>query len=81
MLDAVLKFIDAVLPGQRFAVAGLSYGGYLARGVVHRRAAVIDGVLLCVPQVRTDLAHAQLPARTPLLEDRRSWLGWALVRA
>src|SRR5690242_16781814 len=51
VLDAVLAFIDAVIPGQRFVVAGLSYGGYLARGVVHRRAASIDGVMLCVPQV------------------------------
>src|ERR687887_208608 len=42
MLDAVLAFIDQVLPGQRFVLAGLSYGGYLARGVVYHRAASID---------------------------------------
>ena len=46
MLDAVLAFIDTVIPGQRFVLAGLSYGGYLARGVVYRRAASIDGLLL-----------------------------------
>src|SRR3989442_15779453 len=34
MLDAVLAFIDTVIPGQRFVLAGLSYGGYLARSVV-----------------------------------------------
>ncbi|TMD69519.1 MAG: alpha/beta hydrolase, partial [Chloroflexi bacterium] len=39
MLDVVLAFIDTVIPGQRFVLAGLSYGGYLARGVVSRRAA------------------------------------------
>ncbi len=27
MLDAVLAFIDTVIPGQRFVLAGLSYGG------------------------------------------------------
>src|SRR6266571_2970263 len=39
MLDAVLAFIDTIIPGQRFVLAGLSYGGYLARGVVSRRGA------------------------------------------
>jgi pimeloyl-ACP methyl ester carboxylesterase len=64
MLDAVLAFIDTVIPGQRFVLAGLSYGGYLARGVVYRRAASIDGVLLCAPQVKAEPAQAHLPPRT-----------------
>ncbi|HLJ82202.1 MAG TPA: alpha/beta hydrolase [Ktedonobacterales bacterium] len=69
MLDTMLAFIDAVIPGQRFVLAGLSYGGYLARGVVHHRAASIDGLLLCVPQVKADPAQAQLPPRTVVVED------------
>src|SRR5205085_4227009 len=69
MLDTMLAFIDTVIPGQRFVLAGLSYGGYLARGVVYRRAASIDGVLLCAPQVKADPAQAQLPPRTTLVED------------
>src|SRR6266852_8133260 len=69
MLDAVLAFIDTVLPGQRFVLAGLSYGGYLARGVVYRRAASIDGVLLCAPQVTAEPAQAHLPRRITLVED------------
>jgi pimeloyl-ACP methyl ester carboxylesterase len=71
MLDAVLAFIDTVIPGQRFVLAGLSYGGYLARGVVYRRAAAIDGVLLLVPQVKADPAQAELPPRTALVENSR----------
>lgn len=69
MLDVMLRFIDAVIPGQRFVIAGLSYGGYLARGVVHHRAAAIDGVLLCVPQVKADPEQAQLPPPTTLVAD------------
>jgi len=69
VLDVVLDFINAVIPGQRFVLAGLSYGGYLARGVVYRKAASIDGVLLCAPQVKADPAQAQLPPRTTLVED------------
>src|SRR5437660_8586713 len=69
MLDAVLAFIDTVIPGQRFVLAGLSYGGYLARGVVYHRAVSIDGVLLCAPQVKADPTQAHLPPRTTLVED------------
>ncbi len=69
MLDAMLAFIDTVIPGQRFVLAGLSYGGYLAHGVVYHRAASIDGLLLCAPQVKADPTQAHLPPRTTLVED------------
>jgi pimeloyl-ACP methyl ester carboxylesterase len=39
VLEVLLAFIDTVIPDQRFVMAGLSYGGLLTRGVVHRRAA------------------------------------------
>lgn len=67
MFEAVLAFIDAVIPGQRFVLAGLSYGGYLARGVLYHKAASIDGVLLCAPQVKAGPAQAQLPPNTTLV--------------
>jgi pimeloyl-ACP methyl ester carboxylesterase len=69
MLEAVLAFIDTVIPGQRFVLAGLSYGGYLARGVVYHRAASIDGLMLCAPQVKANPAEAQLPPRTAIVEN------------
>ena len=37
MLEVTVEFMDAIAPGQRFVLAGASYGGYLARGVVYRR--------------------------------------------
>ncbi len=43
MLEVALEFIDAVAPGERFAVAGYSYGGYLARGIVYQRRTQMDG--------------------------------------
>src|SRR5690349_4988825 len=69
MLDAVLAFIDKVIPGQRFVLAGYSYGGYMARGVVSRRAELIDGLMLCAPQVKADASKAQLPQRTIVVEN------------
>src|SRR5213596_2292307 len=69
MLDAMLAFIDTLIPGQRFVLAGLSYGGYLARGVLYHREASIDGVLLCAPQVTAPPTQAHLPPKTTLVED------------
>ena len=49
MLDLVLGFIDAVIHNQPFVVAGESYGGYLARGIINKRPLVVDGLLLICP--------------------------------
>jgi len=51
MLEVVMGFMDAVAPGERFVVAGVSYDGYLAQGLLHQRQAQIDGVLMIVPAV------------------------------
>jgi pimeloyl-ACP methyl ester carboxylesterase len=69
MLDVVLEFIDAVAPGERFAVAGVSYGGYLARGVVNRRRVQIDGLLLIVPTIEPDREKRTLPKHQILRND------------
>src|SRR6202035_3639841 len=49
ILDVVLGFIDRVVAGRRFAIAGTSLGGYLARAVLRRRGQDVDGLLLRVP--------------------------------
>ncbi len=51
MLELVLGFIDAVLPDQHFVLAGESYGGHIARGIIHKRPSVVDGLLLICPAV------------------------------
>jgi pimeloyl-ACP methyl ester carboxylesterase len=51
VLNVLLEFIDAVLPGQRFCVAGLSYGGLLAQGLIHHIGDRIDGAVLLVPSM------------------------------
>jgi pimeloyl-ACP methyl ester carboxylesterase len=69
ILDVILDFIDKVIPGQRFVLAGLSLGAYLARGVVHHRPASIDGLMLTVPLIVADDAKRQLPAPVTLVAD------------
>src|SRR5690606_18457323 len=60
-------FIDAVIPDERFALVGSSYGGYLARGIVHRKLAQVDGLLLIVPAIFTDPRERDLPAHVTLV--------------
>lgn len=57
MLDILLGFIDQVIPNQHFILAGESYGGHLARAILHERASQVDGLLLICPSVGKQKAH------------------------
>jgi len=88
-LQVALDLVDALAPGQRFLVIGASYGGYLALGALHRRAADIDGVMLLVanplpepttlPQHRVFVPDEAVVAS--LEEDERGWLNVATVQS
>jgi pimeloyl-ACP methyl ester carboxylesterase len=69
VLDLLIEFLDTVIPGERLVVAGASYGGYLARGLVHRRGSQIDGLLLYVPLIEKDPAELNLPQPVVIHED------------
>jgi pimeloyl-ACP methyl ester carboxylesterase len=69
MLAVVLDFIDKVIPGERFVLAGSSKGAYLARGVVHHRFESIDGLLLTVPVIKADIGKRDMPAHVTLVSD------------
>ena len=69
ILDIVLDFIDEVVPGQRFVVAGFSYGGYLARGMVFRRSVLMDGLLLVAPVILADSTQRTVPSHISLVKD------------
>lgn len=69
ILEVIIEFIQTVAPNQRFVVAGLSYGGYLARGMIYQLGSMIDGIALWIPQVETDKTRLQAPAHQVLVED------------
>lgn len=70
MLDQLLAFIDQQLPdGQPFLLAGNSYGGYLARGIVHRRPAQVAGLLLICPVVYPTRADRHLRPHRVIYRD------------
>jgi pimeloyl-ACP methyl ester carboxylesterase len=69
VLEALLAFVDQVLPDGRFALAGTSLGAYLARAVAARRRARIAGLLLRVPCIFAEDARRTLPPFQALVTD------------
>jgi pimeloyl-ACP methyl ester carboxylesterase len=61
MLEIVLDLIKAVIGGQHFALAGSSYGGYLARGIICRMTKKVNGLLLICPVIKANRAQRTLP--------------------
>jgi len=69
MLVIVLEFMDSIAPRENFVVAGVSYGGYLARGIIHNRSSQIDGMAIVVPVVELDSKKQNLPEHRIIKED------------
>ncbi|WP_123040979.1 alpha/beta fold hydrolase [Cohnella candidum] len=68
-LAMLLEFVDRVLPDERFAIAGMSYGGLLAQGIIHHRPERIDGICLIAPNVQLAEGERDLPAKRVLEKD------------
>ncbi len=69
MLDVVCDFIDAVIPNENFLVVGQSYGGYLARGLLHRKFEQIDGLMLLVSVVQPYSKDRKVPPQFTLIRE------------
>jgi pimeloyl-ACP methyl ester carboxylesterase len=69
MLDVVCEFIERVIPNQNFLVVGQSYGGYLARGLLHRKFEAIDGLMLLVPVIQPRGEDRKVPPQFTLIRD------------
>ncbi len=69
MLDIITGFIDKVIPNENFILAGESYGGLLARGLVYKMAERIDGLFLLCPAIVTNNADRNVPEHVVLSRD------------
>lgn len=69
MLEAILAFIEKVIPNQKFLLVGESYGGYLARALVQKIDHRILGLFLICPLVYPGYRAGEVPAKTVLEKD------------
>lgn len=61
ILELLVSFVDAVLPGESFALAGYSAGAYLARGLLYLRPEQVDGLFMCAPVVVANDEERDVP--------------------
>ncbi|TCP64630.1 alpha/beta fold hydrolase [Baia soyae] len=71
MLDVVLQFIDQIIHEESFLVAGQSYGGYIARGIISKRRAQVDGAAFICPMIIPDKNERDLPSHQVLYQDKK----------
>lgn len=71
MLDIVIAFIEKIIPNENFLLAGQSYGGYLARGVINKMADRLDGALLICPVIIAEYDKRNVPEHVVLVKDNR----------
>lgn len=69
VLQIILDFIDNLIPNAKFGLVGLSYGGYLAQGIIHQRPEQVAGLLLIVPRVVSSPTERNLPKKRVLVRD------------
>ncbi|KXT84091.1 hydrolase, alpha/beta fold family [Streptococcus sp. DD11] len=61
ILNLLLHFIDDVIGSSPFLLAGESYGGYLSRGILARKMAQVEGLLLICPVTKPYIKDRILP--------------------
>lgn len=69
MLEALVRFVAGRFGDGRFALAGTSAGGYLARGLLARMPRSIDGMLLRAPLVVPRDDRRDVDPIAPLIVD------------
>lgn len=68
ILEILTQFVRDVIP-ERFLVVGLSYGGYLARGILSQLIHQADGIMLLCPVVVPQPEQRILPDAVVRFED------------
>jgi len=69
MLEIVIEFIDKIIPNENFLLAGISYGGYLARGVIYKMPDRVDGVALICPMIIAEYKNRSVEEHVVLVKD------------
>jgi pimeloyl-ACP methyl ester carboxylesterase len=68
VVSVLVEALEAVVPGERFAVAGNSYGGYLTLGLVRAIPERLLGAALLVPDLPAEDGSRETPPHVTLVE-------------
>jgi len=69
VLAVLYAFIDTIIPGQKFLLAGESYGGYLSRAIIRKRREQVLGILMICPSVSPVSSNRNLPEKVVIQKD------------
>ncbi|MEM7336672.1 MAG: alpha/beta hydrolase [Chloroflexota bacterium] len=61
VVAVMCEFVETVFGKRPFLLAGFSYGGYIARGILYYFQAQVDGMILMAPVVQGHRADRTLP--------------------
>lgn len=73
ILYVLLNWLESLLLDRPFALVAKSFGGYLAQGILHKKAEQIDGLCLLAPALH--VPERSLPARVTLERDEEAMSG------
>lgn len=65
----IIGFVDEVIKGKPFLIAGESYGGYLARGLLEHRRKQIKGAVFICPVIFPERQKRTLPEKIHVCRD------------
>jgi pimeloyl-ACP methyl ester carboxylesterase len=69
MLEAVIQFIEIILPEKSFLIAGESYGGYITRGVIAKMPERVMGAAFICPMIIPNKSDRTLPEHANIQVD------------
>lgn len=81
MLEAVIEFIEKIIGKENFLIAGESYGGYIARGIIYKLPERIDGAAFICPVIEPINEERNVPKHVVLVKDTKLLSGLPIDEA
>ena len=69
ILGLLCDFIDQIIPGKQFTLAGESWGASFSLGIINQRSELVDGLYLSVPYINIEPGKEILPEHNILVEN------------
>lgn len=71
MLSAIIEFIETIIPNEDYLIAGESYGGYIARGIIQKNPEQILGAAFICPVIFTSFEDRKVEMHQTIKVDQQ----------